>query len=286
MNQKNTNYLLIIIIILIAMLIGAVLGQKYLPSTAAHIPALSQNSQLTSNDLKQLNSVGEASMVQAVQNTLPSVVTIQATQQSMDYSLQFDPYDPFNPFRQTPQTHQSVQNIGSGFVVRADGVIVTNRHVIADSGTTYSVITNDKKTYPVQQVHADTANDLAYLKINATGLKPIVLGSSNDLKLGQTVIAIGTPLGEFTNSVTNGIISGLGRGITTGSRFEGYVERLDNVIQTDAAINPGNSGGPLLNSKGEVIGINTAVVQGGQNIGFAIPVNVIKDFLAQNSLKT
>jgi serine protease Do len=97
--------------------------------------------------------------------------------------------------------------------------------------------------------------------------------------LGQSVIAIGTPLGEFTNTVTTGIISGLGRGITTGSNFEGYVEKLDNVIQTDAAINPGNSGGPLINSKGEVIGINTAIASQGQNIGFAIPVNVIKSFL-------
>jgi serine protease Do len=105
------------------------------------------------------------------------------------------------------------------------------------------------------------------------------LGDSNNLKLGQLVIAIGTPLGEFRNTVTSGIISGLGRGITAGSPFEGYVEKLDNVIQTDAAINPGNSGGPLLNSRGEVIGVNTAIAQEGQNIGFAIPSNVVKSLL-------
>ena len=107
----------------------------------------------------------------------------------------------------------------------------------------------------------------------------ITLSDSAQLKLGQRVIAIGTPLGEFTNSVTTGIVSGLGRGITAGSPFEGFVERLDNVIQTDAAINPGNSGGPLLNSQGDVIGINTAVSQDSQNIGFAIPVNVLKDLV-------
>jgi S1-C subfamily serine protease len=119
------------------------------------------------------------------------------------------------------------------------------------------------------------------LKINppAGGLKPLTLGDSSKLKLGQLVIAIGTPLGEFTNTVTSGIISGLGRGITAGSPYENYVERLDNVIQTDAAINPGNSGGPLLNSKGQVIGINTAVSQEGQNIAFAIPSNVIKNLI-------
>ena len=113
----------------------------------------------------------------------------------------------------------------------------------------------------------------------AGGLKALKLGDSSKLKLGQLVIAIGTPLGEFTNTVTSGIISGLGRGITAGSPFEGYVEKLDNVIQTDAAISPGNSGGPLLNSKGEAIGINTAIAQEGQNIGFAIPINVVKQLI-------
>jgi serine protease Do len=103
------------------------------------------------------------------------------------------------------------------------------------------------------------------------------MGESDKLKVGQFVIAIGTALGEFKDTVTTGVISGLGRGITAGSVFEGYVERLDNVIQTDAAINPGNSGGPLLNSAGQVIGINVAVAAGGQNIGFAIPINVIKE---------
>ncbi len=121
---------------------------------------------------------------------------------------------------------------------------------------------------------------MAIIKIDAKGLKPLTLANSDNLTLGQIAVAIGTPLGEFKNTVTSGIISGLGRGITAGSPLESYVERLDNVIQTDAAINPGNSGGPLLNSKGEVIGINTAVSQEGQNIGFAIPVNVLKELLS------
>jgi S1-C subfamily serine protease len=118
---------------------------------------------------------------------------------------------------------------------------------------------------------------LAILKINTNDLKPVDLGDSSKLKVGQFVIAIGTALGEFRHTVTTGVVSGLGRGITAGSPLEGAVERLDNVIQTDAAINPGNSGGPLLNTAGQVIGVNTAVSSQGQNIGFAIPINVIKD---------
>ena len=114
---------------------------------------------------------------------------------------------------------------------------------------------------------------------NGASLKPLPLGDSSKLQVGQLVIAIGTPLGEFNNSVTTGVVSGLGRGIVAGSFFEGYAEALDDVIQTDAAINPGNSGGPLLNSGGQVIGVNTAVSQSGQNIGFALPINAVKDSL-------
>jgi S1-C subfamily serine protease len=133
----------------------------------------------------------------------------------------------------------------------------------------------------VKKIYRDPVNDLAILKIDPPGrdLKPLPLGDSSKLKVGQLVVAIGTPLGEFPNSVTHGIISGLGRGISAGSPFEGMVERLDDVIQTDAAINPGNSGGPLLNSAGQVIGVNVAMAQGAQNIGFAIPINVVKEMI-------
>jgi len=119
------------------------------------------------------------------------------------------------------------------------------------------------------------------IKIDAQGLTPVELGVSDNLKVGQFVIAIGTALGEFRHTVTTGVISGLGRGITAGTSFEGYVERLDDVIQTDAAINPGNSGGPLLNSAGQVIGVNVAVASGAQNVGFALPINVVKEALDQ-----
>lgn len=233
------------------------------------------------NTEKQTVVYEESVITQVVEKSIPSVVTvgISTTISQGDY-FQLDPFNPFMPFRRIPGQQKKVEkNIGSGFIVSSDGLIITNKHVVSDEEATYQVLTNDGKKYNVEKIYRDPLNDLAILKINGSGFKPLDLGDSNNLKLGQLVIAIGTPLGEFTNTVTSGIISGLGRGITAGSPFEGFVEKLDNVIQTDAAINPGNSGGPLLNSKGQVIGVNTAIAQEGQNIGFAIPVNVVKELL-------
>lgn len=223
----------------------------------------------------------ESAIISAIEKALPSVVTIgiNKTTSTGDF-FEIDPFNPFSPFRRIPGRKQKIErNIGSGFIISEDGLIVTNRHVVSDTEATYSVLTADDKKFDVEKIYRDPLNDLAILKINAKNLKPISLGDSSKLKLGQLVIAIGTPLGEFRNTVTAGIISGLGRGITAGSPFENYVERLDNVIQTDAAINPGNSGGPLINSAGQAIGVNTAVSQEGQNIGFAIPINVVKDLI-------
>ncbi|OGK15409.1 hypothetical protein A2690_05125 [Candidatus Roizmanbacteria bacterium RIFCSPHIGHO2_01_FULL_39_12b] len=230
---------------------------------------------------KQTVTTEESAVIDAIDKSLPSVVTIGISKTSnTGRGFEINPLDPFNPFRQVPGKKQQIdQNIGSGFIIAADGFIVTNKHVVADTEATYRVITQDKKEYKVISIAKDPLNDLAILKIEATNLKPLLLGSSDNLKLGQFVVAIGTPLGEFTNSVTSGIISGLGRGITAGSPYENFVERLDNVIQTDAAISPGNSGGPLINLKGEVIGVNTAVSQEGSNIGFAIPIDVVSDLL-------
>jgi S1-C subfamily serine protease len=223
----------------------------------------------------------EKTVTSVIEGALPSVVTIgiEATARTRD-QIELDPFNPFSPFRRVPGEERTIeQNIGSGFIISADGLIISNRHVVDFEDATYNVLTNDGKEYEVQQIYRDPLNDLAILKINANNLKPLPLGNSSQLKLGQTAIAIGTPLGEFQNSVTTGIISGVGRGISAGSPFEGFVEKLDNVIQTDAAISPGNSGGPLLNSNGEVIGVNTAVSAEGQNIGFAIPSNVVRDLV-------
>ncbi len=221
----------------------------------------------------------ESVVIKVAEDVSPSVVTVSVETPARRV-LQLSPFGGFSSRVEggTPQ------DIGTGFIVSSDGLIVTNKHVVSSvEGAKYKVITKDDKEYEVTQVSRDPANDIAILKIDATGLKPVELGESANLKVGQFVVAIGTALGEFRHTVTTGVISGLGRGITAGSVFEGYVERLDNVIQTDAAINPGNSGGPLLNSVGQVIGINVAIAQDAQNVGFAIPVDTVKSALSQYS---
>jgi serine protease Do len=163
---------------------------------------------------------------------------------------------------------------GTGFIVSSDGLIATNKHVVLDDEAEYTVLTNDGKKYSAKVVDRDPLQDIAIIKINADNLPILNLGNSDNLEIGQTVIAIGNALGEFRNTVSSGIISGLLRTITAGGG--GISEQLEDIIQTDAAINPGNSGGPLLNLYGEVIGMNTAVVQGAENIGFAVPINKVK----------
>lgn len=220
----------------------------------------------------------ESVVIDAVKKVSPSVVTVAGDSSSLGENFEFGPFSIFGVPRQRDSDES--QGIGSGFIVSKDGLIITNKHVVSDIGAKYQIITADDKKFAVEKIYRDPLNDVAILQINPpNGLKPIALGDSSRLQVGQFVIAIGTALGEFKSTVTTGVISGLGRGITAGSEFEGFVERLDNVIQTDAAINPGNSGGPLLNSKAEVIGVNTAIAASGQNIGFALPINIIKDSL-------
>lgn len=217
----------------------------------------------------------ESVVIDIVEKLSPSVVTVGIEQRI----IEFDPFDPFGILKKPRnQGTPEEQDIGSGFIVSSDGLIVTNKHVVSSQGK-YKVITSDGQKYDVVKIYRDPANDIAVLQINASGLKPVEMGNSGRLKVGQLVVAMGTPLGEFRGSVTKGIISGLGRGISAGSPFEGFAERLDNVVQTDAAINPGNSGGPLINSSAQVIGINTAIASGAENIGFAIPINVVKEAL-------
>lgn len=221
--------------------------------------------------------VDEESVVTAVvEQTTPSVVTISISKTNVINQNPFGDMFGFQMPNQQPQTQKIEQDIGTGFVISTDGLIVTNKHVVADTSAKYKVITSSNDIIEVVNIYRDPVTDLAILKVNKAGLTPLKLGDSGKIKVGQTVIAIGTALGEFRSTVTTGVISGLGRGITAGSPFEGS-EKLDNVIQTDAAINPGNSGGPLLNSSGEVIGVNVAVSQSAQNIGFALPINMVKD---------
>jgi S1-C subfamily serine protease len=233
----------------------------------------------------------ESAVTSAVEKVSPAVVSIIVSKDLPKLEQYY--YNPFgnDPFfndffggsgnqflvpgtRQNGTEKQEVGG-GTGFVITNDGMIVTNKHVVTDEEAEYTVLMNDEKKYPAKVLARDAVNDLAILKIEAKDLPTVELGDSGNLKVGQSVIAIGNALGEFRNTVSVGVISGLARSITAGGA--GTAEELTNVIQTDAAINSGNSGGPLLNIAGQVIGINTAVAQGAQGIGFAIPINEVKN---------
>lgn len=219
-------------------------------------------------------------VVNMVKKNSPAVVSIVVTKDIPKLDSFFN--DPF--FRQfylgEPETESETetQQIGSGtgFIVDSEGYIITNKHVVNDEAADYSVLLSDGEDYEAEVLAKDDFLDLAILKIEQKDLPTVRLGDSDKLNIGQTVIAIGNSLGEFNNTVSKGIISGLKRQVEAGNSL-GQTEILDEVIQTDAAINPGNSGGPLFNLNGEVIGINVAMAQGAENIGFTIPVNQVKD---------
>jgi len=213
----------------------------------------------------------ESVVIDVVDKLSPSVVSIAIKNRQTA-----------NPFS-FPSTSKSEESgIGTGFVVSTDGLILTNKHVVSQNADYVAIIKNsdgtDKK-YDVSEIHKDSFNDLAILQVDASGLVPVELGDSDHIKVGQKVIAIGNALGRFENTVTVGVVSGLGRGVAPIDPATGVAERLDDLIQTDAAINPGNSGGPLLNSAGQAIGINTAVAS-AENIGFAIKINIVKQLIS------
>lgn len=216
------------------------------------------------NDGNALTTASETTIANVASKVSPSVVSILTKIE-----------DP------TSYWTSSVQEAaGSGIIVGSDGYILTNKHVVSDA-TQVQVILSDGTTYSnVKVLGTDPLNDLAFLKIEgASNLPAVQLGDSSTVNIGQSVVAIGNSLGEYQNTVTSGIISGLGRPLTAQDSTGTSTESLNDLIQTDAAINPGNSGGPLLNSSGQVIGINTAVAQDAQGIGFAIPINSAKGIL-------
>ncbi|MDE2030850.1 MAG: trypsin-like peptidase domain-containing protein [Patescibacteria group bacterium] len=230
----------------------------------------------------------EDTVVSAVKKAKPAVVSILISKEVPKYDVSYNNQSVTDPsgnplpgvFLQTPvykQVGTELQQIGSGsgFLISSDGLIVTNRHVVEDKTAIYNVLLNNGKKYTATVLARDGVLDVALIKINATGLPYLDLANSDTLDVGQSVIAIGNALGQFENTVSVGVVSGLSRSIVAGDTF-GQSEILDKVIQTDAAINPGNSGGPLLNLKGQVVGINVAVVQGSSNVGFALPINSVK----------
>jgi len=235
----------------------------------------------------------EKQVIEVIQKSENSVVSVIATKDlPVLEEYYINPFEEFfpdiNPFGfqfKIPQYRQKgtkLQEVsaGTGFIIDSQGYLITNRHVVEDNTAHYTVLMNDGEKYPAKIIARDPVEDFAVLKIDKKGLQSLPLGDSDKIVLGETVIAIGNALGEFQNTVSKGVISGLSRSIEVLNN-SGQQVVLNEVIQTDAAINRGNSGGPLLNLKGEVIGLNTAMVSGAQNIGFAIPLNKIKKSLKQ-----
>lgn len=220
----------------------------------------------------------ESAIIDVVTKTKPAIVSIVGKKRVAVNAIP-DDFFFFFPFGGTPrdtnETEEREVAAGTGFFVTADGLIATNKHVVSDTAATFEVFTNDGKQYSAQVVARDPVNDLALLKISGGTFPTVSLGDSEHIKVGQRVIAIGNALGQFTNTVTTGVISGINRSIVaTGDSTE--PSQIEGAIQTDAAINPGNSGGPLLDLSGAVIGINSAVSSSGQALGFALPVNYLK----------
>src|SRR6476646_9062315 len=251
----------------LGLVVGAVLassllasGGTYLAVSAAQRPV---NSAPAGAKTEVAVAAGQTPVVDIVKTVSPAVVTIVA-----DGITSTDPT--------TGQTGTGTAT-GSGVIFDANGLILTNHHVVAGNPSKLTVNLTDGRSFDASVYGIDTLTDLAIVKVDATGLPTAPIGDSSTIQVGQQAIAIGSPLGTFTDSVTSGIISALGRSIPVESG------QLSNLIQTDTAINPGNSGGPLLDPSGKVIGINTAVAGDSQGIGFAIPINIARPLLAQAS---
>ncbi len=259
--------------------LGGMAGRFYALTSASGQKLLEK---FGSKSLVQNLTVNEDSaVIDAVKEKSPAVVSIVISKdlnKIPGYGLNPFSEDPFFNFfygtngqNQKQQSSPNVQEVGagSGFFVSAEGLILTNKHVVSEPDASYTVLTTDGKKYDAKVLATDPVNDLAIVKVDIKDAPFLKLADSSKIQIGQRVIAIGNSLGQYQNTVTTGIISGIGRKIVAGGN-DGS-EQLSGVIQTDAAINPGNSGGPLLNLSGEVVGINTAIDQQGQLVGFAIP---------------
>lgn len=261
---KVFGILLLFITVMLVVLVSLILLIRY--SETVQDLVLNKDVQEGQNgDINVTVTEEENVIINVVQKSSPSVVSIAVTQLTL---------------KSGEGLVDEVSNIGTGFVVDPNGIIVTNQHVVSDTSVTYKVITNDGKEYEVIEILRDDSNDIAILKIDATSLSSLELGNSDSLLVGQTVIAIGNPLGEYAGSVTTGVISGVNRSVTTSSGWFGSTTKVyEDVIQTDAAVNPGNSGGPLISTEGKVIGINFATTSNADNISFALPINRVKQRL-------
>lgn len=302
LKNSNVYFLLASIIVssVFGFLAGAVsVGYFYPGKTNEYLSKINNalNPQENIENSYTPQTTQEESIIEAVKEVSPAVVSIIITKDvPILEEYYINPFQDFEQFFGSPQfqipqyrekgTEKKEVGGGTGFIISEDGMILTNKHVVLDTEAEYTVFTTDGKSYPAKVLARDSAQDLAIIKIDQDkvienqgeiSLKkfPVVrLGDSDKVQMGQTAIAIGNALGEFRNTVSVGVVSGLSRTITASGG--GLSETIEDLIQTDTAINKGNSGGPLLNLKGEVIGINTAMVEEAQSIGFSIPINKAK----------
>ncbi|HPV70445.1 MAG TPA: trypsin-like peptidase domain-containing protein [Candidatus Magasanikbacteria bacterium] len=224
-------------------------------------------------------SIDSEKIMTVVKKAAPAVVSIVVSKESylLDNGIKefVYPEELKKNGEEIKNNQEELVGSGTGFIIRSNGLIVTNRHVVTEKEATLTVVLNDGQRYPAIVLAKDQFLDIALIKIEANNLPTLTLGNSEKIQLGQTVVAIGNTLGQFQNTITSGIISGINRRVAA-SDGSGSMTVIDSAIQTDAAVNLGNSGGPLLNLQGVVIGINTAVNLNGQAISFALPVNSIK----------
>ncbi|MEK7553635.1 MAG: trypsin-like peptidase domain-containing protein [Patescibacteria group bacterium] len=220
--------------------------------------------------------------VKIIKKVMPAIVSVVVSENLKEIPKKFI----------TPATQKKLKKIvdgngdievggGSGFIVDKSGLIATSKHIVADPNADYTIITNDGKKHKAEIIYISPHNDIAILKfiIHNSRFVILKLGDSDKVQLGENVLAFGSPLGNFPNTVSEGIVSGLHRKIKAETDLKPGEDTLKEMIQTDAAINPGNSGGPLVNIKGEAIGINTVAVMDAENISLAIPINPIKNIL-------
>jgi serine protease Do len=248
----------------------------------ANLAELARRGQVAQKSQSQLLQEAVAKVSPAVVSIVESRV-VPLLQVTYENPFGNDPF--FRGFGMQVPVYQQVGtttkqvSAGTGFIVRSSGYIVTNKHVVPDANATYTVLLSNGKQKEGTVVWRSPNEDLAVVKIAGSGYTSTPLGDSGALSLAQSVFAIGNALGQYSNSVSVGVVSGLNRTITAGND-QGGTETLNGVIQTDAAINPGNSGGPLVNLSGEAVGVNVAMVQGSQNIGFSLPISRVIKALA------
>ncbi|MBU0727452.1 trypsin-like peptidase domain-containing protein [Patescibacteria group bacterium] len=261
-----------IIGILLTALIGGIIGG------GATVKLLSpENQEAAEKVVEKQVYIENSQIIDTIKKISPSVVSIVITKDLPAYRQRI--FNSPSPDSQNlgGSKYQTVEiGGGSGFIITADGLVVTNKHVVDDSSASYTIILNDGTEYSTEIISLDESNDIAVLQIidenePVDGLPVAKLGNSDKIQIGQQVVAVGSSLNEYENTVTTGVISAKGRSITAGSVYP--ITSLTNLIQTDAAITLGNSGGPLVNLNGEVIGINTALDTENESISFAIPIN-------------